>query len=176
VAVVDRVLPTGYLRTLPPRARTIVKEHRRRLLHDVGGRVLDLGGDPSHLLLFPASAEVVTGDAEGPFDHIVSILHLSAVDDPAAEVARAKRLLAADGTLVFLEPVADTGFGGRVQGAVAPLVGRLAGWRPDRDVVAILRDARFVMSSVVRTPLPRHLWPLTDLVEGRAHHREHDET
>jgi hypothetical protein len=174
VAVVDRVLPSGYLRRLPPRARTIVKEHRRRLLRDVGGRVLDLGADPGHQPLFPTSAEVVTGDAEGPFDHIVSILHLSTVADPVAEIARAKRLLAADGALVFLEPVADTGLGGRIQGAVSPLVGRVAGWRPDRDVVGLLRDARFVMSSVVRTPLPRHLWPLTDLVEGRAHHREHD--
>ena len=174
MALVEQVLPPGYLRRLPPRARTIVKEHRRRLLHDVGGRVLDLGGDPGHRPLFPTSAEVVTGDADGPFDHIVSILHLSAVPDPEAEIARAKRLLAPDGALVFLEPVADTGFGGRVQGAVAPLVGRVAGWRPDRDVVGLLRDARFVMSSVVRTPLPRHLWPLTDLVEGRAHHREHD--
>ena len=174
MALVDQVLPRGYLRTLPPRARTIVKEHRRRLLRDVGGRVLDLGGDPSHQPLFPTSAEVVTGDAEGPFDHIVSILHLSTVVDPEAEVARAKALLAPDGALVFLEPVADTGFGGRVQGLVAPLVGRVAGWRPDRDVVGVLRDARFVMSSVVRTPMPRHLWPLTELVEGRAHHREHD--
>jgi SAM-dependent methyltransferase len=174
VALVDQVLPSGYLRRLPPRARTIVKEHRRRLLREAGGRVLDLGGDPGHRPLFPASAEVVTGADDGPFDHIVSILHLSAVPDPEAEVARAKGLLAPDGSLVFLEPVAATGVGGRVQGAVAPLVGRLAGWRPDRDVVGLLRDARFVMSSVVRTPLPRHLWPLTDLVEGRAHHREHD--
>ena len=174
MAIVDQVLPPGYLRTLPPRARTIVKEHRRRLLRDVGGRVLDLGADAGHRPLFPASADVVTGEADGPFDHIVSILHLSTVPDPEAEVARAKALLAPDGALVFLEPVADTGFGGRVQGLVAPLVGRVAGWRPDRDVVGVLRDARFVMRSVVRTPMPRHLWPLTELVEGRAHHREHD--
>jgi hypothetical protein len=174
VAVADQLLPAGYLRTLPPRARTIVKEHRRRLLRDVGGRVLDLGGDPAHRALMPASAEVVTGDGEGPFDHIVSILHLSSVDDPAAEVARARHLLAPDGTLVFLEPVADTGLGGRAQGLVAPLVGRVAGWRPDRDVPALLRDARLVMSHLVRTPMPRHLWPLTELVEGRAHHRTHD--
>jgi hypothetical protein len=176
VGIVDQVLPGGYLRTLPPRARTIVKEHRRRLLHDVGGRVLDLGGDPAHRPLYPASAEVLTGDVEGPFDHIVSILHLTAVADPAAEIARARSLLADDGALVFLEPVADTGIGGRVQGVVAPLVGRVAGWRPDRDVPALLRDARLVMSHLVRTPMPRHLWPLTALVEGRAHHREHDLT
>jgi hypothetical protein len=173
VAVAEGLLPSGYLRTLPPRARTVIREHRRRLLRDVGGRVLDLGGDPGHRPLYPASAEVVTGVAEGPFDHIVSILHLTAVDDPAAEVARARDLLADDGALVFLEPVADPGFGGRGQRLVAPLVGRLAGWRPDRDVPALLRDARLVMSSLVRTPMPRHLWPLTELVEGRAHLREH---
>jgi SAM-dependent methyltransferase len=167
-------MPSGYLRRLPPRARTIVVEHRRRLLRDVGGRVLDLGGDPSHRPLYPVSAEVLTGDAEGPFDHVVSILHLTAVEDPDAEVARAKRLLGPDGTLVFLEPVTDTGVGGRAQGLVAPVVGRVAGWRPDRDVPALLRDARLVMSHLVRTPMPRRLWPLTALVEGRAHHREHD--
>jgi SAM-dependent methyltransferase len=168
------VLPSGYLRTLPPRARTIIREHRRRLLHDVGGRVLDLGGDPAHGPLYPASADVVTGGGEGAFDHIVSILHLTNVADPAAEVARARDLLAPDGALVFLEPVADTGLGGRVQGLVGPVVGRVTGWRPDRDVPALLRDARLVMSQLVRTPMPRHLWPLTELVEGRAHHREHD--
>jgi SAM-dependent methyltransferase len=176
VPLAESLLPSGYQRTLPPRARTIVREHRRRLLHDVGGRVLDLGGDPAHAPLYRASAEVVAGDGEGPFDHVVSILHLTNVADPAAEVARARDLLAPDGTLVFLEPVADTGLGGRAQGLVAPLVGRLAGWRPDRDVPALLRDARLVMSQLVRTPMPRHLWPLTELVEGRAHHREHDLT
>jgi hypothetical protein len=174
VGVVDRIVPAGYLRTLPPRARTIVTEHRRRLLHDVGGRVLDLGGDPGHRPLFPTSAEVVTGDVDGPFDHIVSILYLSAVDDPVAEIARARDRLAPDGAIVFLEPVADTGFGGRVQGLVSPVVGRLAGWRPDRDVPALLRDARLVMSHLARTPMPRHVWPLTALVEGRAERREHD--
>jgi hypothetical protein len=174
VGVADQILPSGYLRTLPPRARTIVREHRRRLLRDVGGRVLDLTGDASHRPLYPTSADVVVGEADGPFDHVVSILHLSTVADPEAEVARVRSLLAADGALVFLEPVADTGLGGRVQGLVAPLVGRVAGWRPDRDVPALLRDARLVMSHLVRTPMPRHLWPLTELVEGRAHHREHD--
>jgi SAM-dependent methyltransferase len=173
VVIADGLLPPGYLRTLPPRARTVVREHRRRLLRDVGGRVLDLGGDPGHRPLYPTSAEVVTGAAEGPFDHVVSILHLVTVADPAAEVARARDLLGEDGTLVFLEPGADTGLGGRAQGVVAPLVGRLAGWRPDRDVPALLRDARLVMSHLVRTPMPRRLWPLTELVEGRAHHREH---
>ena len=79
--------------------------------------------------------------------------------------------LAPDGSLVFLEPEIDTGLAARGQRLVAPLVGRFAGWRPDRDVPALLRDARLVMSDLVRTPMPRHLWPLTDLVEGRAHHR-----
>jgi hypothetical protein len=174
VGPVDQLLPPGYLRRLPPRARTIVREHRRRLLRDVGGRVLDLGGDPAHRPLYPASAEVLTGQSDGPFDHVVSILHLTNAADPAAEVARARDLLGPDGTLVFLEPVADTGLGGRAQGLVAPVVGRLAGWRPDRDVPALLRDARLVMSHLVRTPMPRHVWPLTELVEGRAHRREHD--
>jgi hypothetical protein len=171
MAVVDSLLGAGYLRMLPPRARTVIREHRRRLLHDLTGRVLDLGGDPGHLPLYPASTDVVTGDGEGPFDHVVSILHLTAVADPAAELARVRKCLAPAGTLVFLEPVVAPGLGARGQRLVAPVVGRLAGWRPDRDVPALLRDAHLVMSDLVRTPMPRHLWPLTELVEGRAHHR-----
>ncbi len=167
----ESILPSGYLRRLPPRARTVVKEHRRRLLRDVGGRVLDLGGDPAHLPLYPASAEVVPGAGDGPLDHVVSILHLTALADPAAELERVRERLAPDGALVFLEPVTDPGFGGRGQRLVAPAVGRLAGWRPDRDVPALVRDAHLVMSELVRTPMPRYLWPLTELVEGRAHHR-----
>ena len=149
----DSILPQGYLRTLPPRARTVIREHRRRLLRDLSGRVLDLGGDPGHGPLYPASTEVVVGDGAG------------------AELARVRERLAPDGSLVFLEPEIDTGLAARGQRLVAPLVGRFAGWRPDRDVPALLRDARLVMSDLVRTPMPRHLWPLTDLVEGRAHHR-----
>jgi SAM-dependent methyltransferase len=171
MGIADSMLPRGYLRTLPPRARTVVKEHRRRLLRDVGGRVLDLGGDAGHLPLYPASAEVVTDDGYGLFDHIVSILHLTGLPDPAAELDRVREHLAPGGALVFLEPVADPGFGGRGQRVVAPAVGRLAGWRPDRDVPALVRDAHLVMSELVRTPMPRYLWPLTELVEGRAHHR-----
>lgn len=171
MGIADSLVPPGYLRRLPPRARTVVREHRRRLLREVGGRVLDLGGDPAHLPLYPASAEVVAGDGDGTFDHVVSILHLTGVADPAAELDRVRERLAADGTLVFLEPVIDPGLGGRGQRLVAPVVGRLTGWRPDRDVPALVRDAHLVMSEQVRTPMPRYLWPLTELVEGRAHHR-----
>lgn len=171
MGIAESILPRGYLRTLPPRARTVIKEHRRRLLRDVGGRVLDLGGDPGHVSLYPASAEVVAGDGEGLFDHVVSILHLTGVADPAAEMDRVRECLAPGGALVFLEPVTDPGFGGRGQRLVAPAVGRLAGWRPDRDVPALVRDAHLVMSEQVRTPMPRYLWPLTELVEGRAHRR-----
>ncbi|MET0160418.1 MAG: hypothetical protein ABW008_07250 [Acidimicrobiales bacterium] len=171
MTVGDSILPQGYLRTLPPRARTVIREHRRRLLRDLSGRVLDLGGDPGHGPLYPASTEVVVGDGDGVFDHVVSILYLTAAADPGAELARVRERLAPDGSLVFLEPEIDTGFAARGQRLVAPFVGRFAGWRPDRDVPALLRDARLVMSDLVRTPMPRYLWPLTDLVEGRAHHR-----
>jgi SAM-dependent methyltransferase len=161
---------------LAPRARTIVREHRRRLLRDCGGRVLDLSGDPEHRALYPVSAEVVTrapadGDA---FDHVVSVFHLCSVPDARAEIERVKGLLGPDVELVFLEPVVDPGWTGRGQRLVAPLVGRVAGWRSDRDIVALLRDARLVMSTVTRTPMPRYLWPLTELVEGRAERREQD--
>ena len=172
MAVVDALPGSGYLRGLAPRARTVVKERRRRLLSDLTGRVLDLGGDPGHLALYPTATEVDAREGEGRYDHVVSILHLTAVADPVAEVARARDHLAPDGTLVFLEPVVDPGLGGHGQRLVAPLVGRLVGWRPDRDVPALLRDARLVMSDLARTPMPRHLWPLTELVEGRARHRQ----
>jgi hypothetical protein len=169
MGLAETLAPRGYLRTLPPRARTIVREHRRRLLHDLRGRVLDLGGDPGHLPLYPASAEVISGEGEGVFDHVVSILHLAGAADPAAELDRVRDHLGPTSSFVFLEPVTDPGFGGRAQRAVAPLVGRLVGWRPDRDIPALVRDARLHMSELVRTPMPRHLWPLTELVEGRAH-------
>jgi SAM-dependent methyltransferase len=159
------------LRSLPPRARTVVREHRRRLLRNVRGRVLDLTGDPDHRELYPVSAEVVAGNGEGPFDAVVSILHLAAVGDPLAELARIKALLAPEGALVFLEPVGDPGLGGRGQRLLGPAVRTMAGWRPDRDVVGLLREAGFVPVEMVRTQLPRYLWPLHGLVEGRARRR-----
>lgn len=171
MASLTSLVPRGYLRGLAPRVRTIVREHRRRLLRDLTGRVLDLGGDEDHRPLYPVSTEVVAGDGEGPFDHVVSILHLAASPDPAAELAHVRRVLRPGGTFVFLEPAADTGLGGRSQRLVSPVAQRLGGWRPDLDVPALLRDAGFVTSDVQRTPLPRYAWPLTDLVEGRALHR-----
>jgi hypothetical protein len=167
----DSLVPRGYLRALPPRARTVIREHRRRLLRDVGGRVLDLGGERDHLPLYPASAEVVPTDGEGPFDHVVSIFFLATVADPAAELDRARQRLGADGTFVFLEPVAATGLGWRGQRLMSPMVRAMAGWRPDREVAALLRAADLVIGELIRTPLPRYLWPLHELAEGRAHHR-----
>ncbi len=167
MASLTSLRPRG-VRTLPPRVRTVVREHRRRLLHDVRGRVLDLSGDPEHRDLYPLSADVVSREGEGPFDAVVSILHLAAVDDPAAELVRVRGLLAPDGVLVFLEPCADTGLGARGQRLVAPAVRSMAGWRPDRDIIGLQRAAGFVPAEVARTPLPRYVWPLHELVEGRA--------
>ncbi len=169
------LVPRGALRSLPPGVRTVVREQRRRRLGEAGGRVLDLSGDPEHRPLYPPTATVVAGrdaaGADAAFDTVVSVLHLAAAADPVAEVERAHRLLAADGALLFLEPAPDTGLGRRGQHLVAPVVGRVAGWRPDRDVPALLRHAGFVIADLRRVDLPRRVWPLTGLIVGRAVHR-----
>jgi SAM-dependent methyltransferase len=133
--------------------RTLVRQRRPRLLAAARGDVLELGNGT---------------DGEGPYDTVVSVLHLSSVDDPEAELARVREVLAPGGSLLFLELDRDPGLPGRGQQAVAPLTNAVTGWRPDRDILGLLRRSGFAGADLIRLDLPRYRWPLRTVVEGRA--------
>lgn len=179
------IIPSGYERTLPPEVQLVVRARRRRLASRATGRVLDLGGAGTHQGLWermPAVDEVVVlggGDdarlarlaADGArFDTVLSVFQLCAADDLGATLASVRQVLAEPGRLLFLEPARLVGAGGRVQSVLAPVYGRLAGWRPDRDIPMELRAARLSVTDVRRHRVTTLQWWVRRLVEGTAHH------
>lgn len=147
--------------------------------------MLDLGGADAHRGLWPSvsgveSVTVLDGPTDprlsGPapagerYDTIVSVFQLAAAVDLAATLRRLRGALAADGELLFLEPARLVGLAGRVQRAVAPPLGLLAGWRADRDVPMALRQSGLSVTDIQRHRVATLQWWLRQVVEGRAHH------
>ena len=106
--------------------------------------------------------------ADGEFDTVVCTLALCGVDDVSAAVADMRRVLSADGNLLFLEHI----LGRRpamavVQRAVAPAWVAAGGCRVDRDTIAALRAGGFVVGDCERlAPLGR--LSAGTVVRGRA--------
>lgn len=181
--------PSGVLRALPPVARAVLREQRRRLLVRAEGRVLDLG-DGTEPELLPRADEVVRahtaaaaalGDApgaehttDGSFDAIVSVLHLAGVPDLPTELAAVRRLLAPEGRLLFLEPVRQPGFGHRLRSAASPMVRLVSGWEIDRDLPLAIRANHLTIVDIERINMPPVVWPIRTFILGAAIRRPAD--
>jgi SAM-dependent methyltransferase len=106
--------------------------------------------------------------ADGAFDTVVCTLALCRVDDVGRAVADMRRVLSADGELLFLEHI----LGRRptmaaLQRAVAPAWAAAGGCRLDRDTIAALRAGGFVVGDCERlAPLGR--LSAGTVVRGRA--------
>ena len=165
--------PSGYLRALTPVARAGLREQRRRLLAQAEGRVLDLGETASDLHGRAAVAEVVSRPSaidagDEPYDTIVSVLHLAAVDDLPRELSAIVERLRPTGKLLFLEPVRQPGLSGRAQAMVSPVVRMASGWRVDRDLPLAIRSNGLTIVSVDRITMPAVVWPVRAFVHGVA--------
>lgn len=171
--------PSGVLRALPPVARAMLREQRRQLLSRATGRALDLGDGADQSLLGGADEivcapsayayEATAGDDdEGSFDAIVSVLHLATVADLPAELAAVRRLLTPEGRLLFLEPVRQPGFGGRLRSAASPVVRLASGWRVDRDIPLAIRSNHLTIVDIERITMPPIVWPVRAFVLGAA--------
>jgi hypothetical protein len=147
--------------------------------------VLDLGGADAHRTVWSSVTTVesvtvldgaadpsLSGLAQGTerYDTIVSVFQLAAAPELDTTLRRLRSVLADGGELLFLEPARLVGVGGRVQRLVAPPLGLMTGWRPDRDVPMALRAAGLSVIDVRRHRVPTVQWWLRQLVEGRAHH------
>ena len=181
--------PSGVLRALPPVARAVLREQRRRLLVRATGRVLDLGEGTEPDLLKNAddvvrarsAASVALGDepgaehaADGSYDAIVSVLHLAAVPDLPTELAAVRRLLAPEGRLLFLEPARQPGFGHRLRSAASPMVRLVSGWEIDRDLPLAIRANHLTIVDIERINMPPVVWPIRTFVLGAATRRPAD--
>ncbi len=177
--------PSGVLRALPPVARAVLREQRRRLLRRAGGRVLDLG-DGTEPELLDRADEVVrarsavsallgeargASDPVGTYDTIVSVLHLATVEDLPAELNAVRQLLAPEGRLLFLEPVREPGFGERLRSAASPVVRLVSGWRVDRDLPLAIRSNHLTIVDIERINMPPIVWPIRTFVLGAAQRR-----
>lgn len=121
---------------------------RRRLARRVGSR-----RGPGRVLAAPAE-RLPLPDAGA--DVVVATLVLCSVDDQAAALAEARRVLRPGGVLLFMEHVRGEGRRARLQDRMTPLWRRLAaGCHPNRDTVAAIRAAGFEVARLeVRDDAP----------------------
>jgi SAM-dependent methyltransferase len=173
--------PSGFLRALPPVTRAVLREQRRRLLARAEGRVLDLSDGPDDRLLGRADevvqarsavdllAEARAAGADDPtFDAVVSVLHLATIADLPTELAAIHRVLAPGGRLLFLEPIRQAGWSGRLQSAASPVVRATSGWRVDRDLPLAIRANLFSIVDIERITMPAIVWPVRAFALGSA--------
>jgi ubiquinone/menaquinone biosynthesis C-methylase UbiE len=102
---------------------------------------------------------------DGSFDTVVSTLSLCTIPDPGAAVREARRVLRADGRLLFLEHVHSRNpVMARLQSVATPVWRRVAGGcHLDRDSEHVLRTAGFDLVGVWRSRNGRG-----SLVQGTA--------
>ena len=117
---------------------------------------------PQRVELVEAGAEALPFD-DGAFDTVVVTLTLCTVPDPAAAVVEARRVLAPDGRLLFLEHVrADSPSIARLQDTVTPAWKHVSGgchWN------------RTTVATVEREFEVERLWRRGILVQGAARPR-----
>lgn len=156
------VLPPAVDRRLSGAARRAVDDAVARLAPQVSGRVLDL--------VDQSTGDLARLDAAGErYDVVLSVCRLAAEDDPVPLLVLARRLVGDEGHLVFVEPSAPRGRRGATARMAGPALAAGAGWRTDRDVVALLRDGGLVIGDLRRRDLPATAWPVRLLLEGRAY-------
>lgn len=174
---------------LPPGVQLLVRSRRRVLAGRARGRVLDLGGAESHASLWASHAPTGPDDRDAvrldagfeqqlavlveageQFDTVFSAFRLVAVTDLDTTLDRLRRLLRADGRLLFLEPARRTGTTGRAQRLAAPGITMATGWRIDRNIPAALRAASLSVTDLERHRTHTIQWWLRRIVEGVAHH------
>ncbi|MFP5578774.1 MAG: methyltransferase domain-containing protein [Acidimicrobiia bacterium] len=180
------IIPTGYERTLPPEAQLLVRARRRALTRTAAGRVLDLGGADTHRSLWTDAhgiddVTVLDGVADPRldrlaadgerFDTVVSVFQLASAPQLDRTLRAVRAVLADDGRVLFVEPAAQVGFAGRLQRLVAPPLGGVTGWRPDRDLPMELRAAELSVIDIRRHRVPTLQPWLRQVLEGVAHHR-----
>jgi hypothetical protein len=107
----------------------------------------------------------------GPFDSVVTILHLAALAEPLDRLRRLGGLLGPDGRLLLFEPLRRPGWRGRAADAVRlarrpgrprrPGRGSPVGLRPiAHPLPALVRRAGLVPTSVERITMPSPLPPM----------------
>jgi len=108
--------------------------------------------------------------ADASFDAVVSTLVLCTVPDQCAALSEIRRVLTADGRLLFLEHVrADTQRLARWQDRLQPLWGHVGhGCHCNRDTLAEIRAAGFQADAVERSQLPSAPALIRPLIMGCA--------
>ena len=135
-----------------------VGDRRRRLLASARDQVLDVGGFVDNSPHYPAGASVhdvgldeLTVLPDGAFDTVVCTLVLCRVSDLAETLATLRRVLSPDGRLLFLEHVRGARARAVMQRLSAPAWSRVfEGCHPDRDTVAAVRQAGFLITDLDR--------------------------
>jgi SAM-dependent methyltransferase len=141
----------------------------RRVLGPLAARRLD-----ARLAHLPGDApwrplDALHGEPDGAFDTVVAVGALCAVADLDPAIALVRRVLTADGRLLFLEHVGRPGGLGMIQRISDPVWATLPqGCHVDHDVPAALRRGGFLVSDLERCTMPSAVPLLRPWVQGVA--------
>ena len=135
-----------------------VGDRRRRLLASARGQVLDVGGMVDNSPHYASGVSVhdvgldeLAALPDAGFDTVVCTLVLCRVDDLGATLATLRRVVSPDGRLLFIEHVRGAPARALVQRLSRPGWSRLFdGCHPDRDTVAAVRQAGFLITDLDR--------------------------
>jgi SAM-dependent methyltransferase len=106
---------------------------------------------PVRVEVHEAGVDELDSIAPATFDTVVCTLVLCTIDDLDGALGAIKRRVAPNGRLLFLEHVRGGGVASVVQRLARPLWQQVfAGCRPDRDTVAAVRDAGFLITDLER--------------------------
>jgi len=152
----------------------LVSGHERLVAHATGD-VLELGGG-LNAPYYVAAARVSTVEAgratalpEGTFDTIVCAFALCTEPDPVATLTALAGRLRDGGRLLFLEHVRGGGARAAMQRAAGVGWPRLFdGCHPDRDAVASIRQAGFLVTDVERFSIRLAAPVVSPAVRGTA--------
>ena len=149
---------------------------RLRLAAAARGTVLEVGGGlnlPEYrgverVVVVDASDDLSSLEPES-FDTAVCTFALCTARDPVGLLRTLRRLLRTDGRLLFLEHVRGGGLRSVLQRAARPVWQRVfRGCRPDRDPVASIRDAGFLITDLDRFTIRMAAPIVSPAVQGVA--------
>lgn len=186
-------LPVELAPALADRRRRVAAKARGRVL-DLGGwqdhlSFYRLGGEVATVTMLDRSGDVRAGTGRGdpdgvdridldpeallargpePFDTIVSLIRTPLVADLERMMTTLTGLLAAHGTLHFLEPVRRAGRVGRLLAVGGALNRAAGGLHLDRDLPADLRRHGLIVTDLDRFEVPTVSAPLRPFVEATA--------
>jgi ubiquinone/menaquinone biosynthesis C-methylase UbiE len=139
---------------IEPNASMAARAHRRATEHG------------PHITLLQGGDEALDTLPEESVDHVVAMLVMCSVENPASTLRRIRRVLRPEGTLAFIEHCRADGFAAKIQDHLTPLWSRIFGnCHLNREFLTTLLEGGFHDAKLSNKNIPL---PAGRIVYGAA--------